>query len=379
MDTLWLILKNLRRNRRRTILTLVSIAMSLFIFSALVSLPGAAREMLGATASSLRVTTHSNVGLTYPLPEALGRKIAALRHVQAVAAVTWFGGIYDQPSNQFPNFAVDHEQFGKIWPDWGASRQSLSEFQKNRIACLVGPSTMRRFRWHVGQQIILRGVFVPATITLQIAGELGEKAADFLIFRRDYLQEVLGQPLWVNNFWLHVDRPESIPRVIAEVDETFRNSENETRSESEASFLGGIFGSYRSLFAIAEVLGLIVIAAIVLVAANTAAMSIRERRVEVAVLRSLGFTSDTVFVLLIGESILLGAAGGLLGCLACYGVFKLMAVGAAALGPMAVIKMPPWVLGQSLTVAVLIGLFSALVPAFNASRRNIVTALREVG
>ncbi|MGO9601885.1 MAG: ABC transporter permease [Candidatus Binataceae bacterium] len=377
MDILRLILKNLRRNRRRTILTVLSITVSLFIFSALASLPGAAREMLGASASSLRVTAHSNVGLTYPLPESLERKIASMPHVRAVAAVTWFGGIYDKPSNQFPNFAVDHEQFGKIWPDWGASPEALAAFQRKRIACLVGPSTMKRFHWQVGQQIILRGVFVPVTVTLEIVGELGERAADFLIFRRDYLQEALGQSLWVNNFWIRVDSPQSIPSVIAEIDRSFRNSENETRSESEASFMGGIFGSYQSLFAAAETLGLIVVVAIMLVAANTAAMSIRERRAEVAILRSLGFTSETVFSLLIGESIFVAAAGGLLGSLGCYAVFKLLAVGASALGPLAVIKMPGWVLAQSLIIAMLIGVSSALVPAIGAARRNIVTALRE--
>ena len=377
MDILRLILKNLRRNRRRTILTVLSITVSLFIFSALASLPGAAREMLGASASSLRVTAHSNVGLTYPLPESLERKIASMPHVRAVAAVDLVRGDLRQTFDRFPNFAVDHEQFGKIWPDSGASPEALAAFQRKRIACLVGPSTMKRFHWQVGQQIILRGVFVPVTVTLEIVGELGERAADFLIFRRDYLQEALGRSLWVNNFWIRVDSPQSIPSVIAEIDRSFRNSENETRSESEASFMGGIFGSYQSLFAAAETLGLIVVVAIMLVAADTAAMLFVSDGPRSRFCARSASLQKTVFSLLIGESIFVAAAGGLLGSLGCYAVFKLLAVGASALGPLAVIRMPGWVLAQSLIIAMLIGVSSALVPAIGAPRRNIVTALRE--
>src|SRR5208337_476209 len=295
MKYAYLVIKNLLRNRRRTILTVISIAVSLFIFSALVSVPSVAERALSATASSLRVACHNKAGLTYPLPEAYGRQIAAQPHVEAVAAESWFGGIYHEVTDQFPNLAYDADQIETIFPDWGISRQEAADFRRLRTAALVGPATMQRFHWRIGQQIVLRGTLYPFNVTLNIVGKLGGKAPpDFLIFRRDYLEELAGRPGWVDNYWVKVDKPESMPVVIAELDESFANSAYETRSESEASFLGGFLSSYRQLFRMAELFGFIVVITIGLVAANTAAMSFRERRREVAVMRSMGFGSGLI-------------------------------------------------------------------------------------
>lgn len=375
-----LVLKNLSRNKRRTVLTVLSIAVSLFIFSALVSIPSVANSILKAQASSLRVTCHNKAGLTYPLPEAYKRRIAAIPHVEAVTAQAWFGGIYHEPSDQFPNFGVDHEEIEKVWPDWGITKAALTAFKSERIACLVGASTLQRFNWKVGQQIMLRGTIYPVTLTLHIVGALGDKAPpSFLIFRHDYLDEAIGRKAWVDIYQVAVDRPESIPTVIAAVDETFADSAAETQTETEAAFLNNFMSSYRSIFTMAEVLGFIVVITIGLVAANTAAMSIRERRTEVAVLRSLGFSSNLILSVLLSESVIIGLAGGLLGCGGAYLLLKLVSVGSPALGPvLSVIRMPPAVLVESLVLAVVIGLVSGLIPARSASRQNIVDALRMV-
>ncbi len=375
-----LVLKNLSRNKRRTVLTVLSIAVSLFIFSALVSIPSVANSILKAQASSLRVTCHNKAGLTYPLPEAYKRRIAAIPHVEAVTAQAWFGGIYHEPSDLFPNFGVDHEEIEKVWPDWGISKAALAAFKSERIACLVGASTLQRFNWKVGQQIMLRGTIYPVTLTLHIVGALGNKAPpSFLIFRHDYLDEAIGRKAWVDIYQVAVDRPESIPTVIAAVDETFADSEAETQTETEAAFLNNFMSSYRSIFTMAEVLGFIVVITIGLVAANTAAMSIRERRTEVAVLRSLGFSSNLILSVLLSESVIIGLAGGLLGCGGAYLLLKLVVVGSPALGPvLSVIRMPPAVLVESLVLAVVIGFVSGLIPARSASRQNIVDALRMV-
>lgn len=375
-----LVLKNLSRNKRRTVLTVLSIAVSLFIFSALVSIPSVANSILKAQASSLRVTCHNKAGLTYPLPEAYKRRIAAIPHVEAVSAQAWFGGIYHEPSDEFPNFGVDYAEIEKVWPDWGITKAALAAFKNERIACLVGASTLQRFNWKVGQQIMLRGTIYPVTLTLHIVGALGDKAPpSFLIFRHDYLDEAIGRKAWVDIYQVAVDRPESIPTVIAAVDETFADSEAETQTETEAAFFNNFMSSYRSIFTMAEVLGFIVVITIGLVAANTAAMSIRERRTEVAVLRSLGFSSNLILTVLLSESVIIGLAGGLLGCGGAYLLLKLVLVGSPALGPvLSVIRMPPAVLVESLVLAVVIGLVSGLIPARSASRQNIVDALRMV-
>jgi putative ABC transport system permease protein len=370
-----LVLKNLSRNKRRLILTLLSIAVSLFVFSALISLPSVANQVLAASASSLRVICHNKAGLAYSLPEAYGQKIAEAPHVEAMVAQSWFGGIYHDPTDQFPNWALDHEQIDVIWPDW-FSKQAAEAFKSKRTACLVGPATMRRFGWHLGQQVTLRGTIYPFNVTCDIVGTVEPKGPpSVLIFRRDYLEELLGRAGIVSAFWVKVDKPSSVPLVISELDETFANSSAETQTESEAAFIGGFIENYRMLFRMASIFGFIVLVTIGLVAANTAAMSIRERRSEIAVMRSIGFSSRTILALLLSESLIVGLAGGLLGCGGAYLVLKVASVGMGVM-PLGDLRMPPMVLAESLALAGAIGLLSGLVPAQAAARRNIVDVLR---
>ena len=373
-----LVFKNLMRSKRRTFLTVVSIAVSLFIFSALVSLPTVANEILGDTASSTRIATHNKAGLTYNIPIAYKQRIAATPHVEAVVAESWFGGVYHEVYDQFPNLAVDPEQVDVMWPDWGISKDQFDQFKKIRTACLVGGGTMKRFGLHLGQQIQLKGTVYPFNVTLTIVGKISGKAPpDFLLFRRDYLEEAAGRPGFVGNMWVRVDKPESVPQVIAAIDEGSANSSYETLSESEAAFLGNFMQMYKTFFRMAEVLGFIVVLTIGLVAANTAAMSIRERRGEIAVMRSIGFRSRTILTLLLSESLVIGLLGGVLGCGAAFIVLKIFSVGLTG-GPLGSISMPPLVLAEALIVSALIGILSAIAPASSAARRNIVDALRTV-
>ncbi|MGO9607395.1 MAG: ABC transporter permease [Candidatus Binataceae bacterium] len=374
-----LILKNLMRSKRRTFLTVFSIAVSLFIFSALVSLPTVASQVLADSASSVRIACHNKAGLTYSMPEAYKQRIAATPHVVAVAAESWFGGILHDVNDQFPNLAVDPDQVDLMWPDWGISKQGFEDFKGLRTACLVGNGTMKRFHLHIGQQIQLKGSVYPFNVTLNIVGTMNDKAPpNFLLFRRDYLEEAAGRPGFVSNFWVRADHSENVPQVIASLDEQFANSSAETRSESEAAFIGNFLQGFRTFFQIAEMLGVIVVLTIGLVAANTAAMSIRERRSEIAVMRSIGFQSGTILGLLLGESLVIGLAGGILGCGAAFLVLKAFSVGSPALGPLGSIRMPPAVLVETLIAAALIGLLSAWFPARSAARQNIVDALRLV-
>jgi putative ABC transport system permease protein len=266
-----------------------------------------------------------------------------------------------------------------MWPEWGISSEATAHFKGLRTACLVGASTMKRFNWHVGQQIMLRGTLYPFNVTLTIVGAMSGKAPpNFLIFRRDYLEEAAGRPGFVDNFWVRVDQASSVPQVIASLDEGFANSSAQTLSESEASFLGDFMQTFRMFFKLAEILGVIIVVTIGLVAANTAAMSIRERYTEIAVMRSIGFTARTILLLLLAESLLIALIGGALGCGAAYIVFKMITVGSLAAGPLAEVRISPLIFAETLVVATLIGALSALVPAYSAVRRNIVDALRMV-
>jgi len=373
-----LVLKNLLRSKRRTILTVLSIAVSLFIFSALVSVPTVVQQILSDTAASTRIAAHNKAGLAYAIPIAYKQRIETLPHVEVVLAESWFGGVYHEVWDQFPNLAIDPEQVDLMWPDYGISKEQFEQFKKIRTACLVGGETMKRFHLQLGQQIQLRGTLYPFNVTLTIVGTFSGKAPpNFLLFRRDYLEEAAGRPGFVDLMWVKVDKTENVPQVIAAIDEGFANSSAETLSESEAAFTGSFMDQYRTFFRMAELLGFIVVLMIGLVAANTAAMSIRERRSEIAVMRSIGFPARTILSMLLAESILIGLAGGIIGCGSAYIVLKVFSVGGGA-GPLSTIRMQPAILAETLVVAVLIGLFSAMVPASSAARRNIVDALRTV-
>jgi putative ABC transport system permease protein len=370
-----LVLKNLTRSKRRTILTVLSIAVSLFIFSALISMPAVINQFLADSASSTRVACHNKAGVTYGIPEAYKQRVVATPHVVAATAQSWFGGIYHQVSDQFPNMAVDPEMAGEMWPDWDISPQALRDFQRVRTGALVGKETMKRFGFHVGQRIMLRGTIYPFNVTLDIVGTLGGKAPpSFVIFRRDYLEEVRGRPGLVDVIWIKVDNSANIPQVTSSLDEGFANSSSETLTEPEAAFYGAFIAGYRVFFQLAELMGIVVVFTIGLVAANTAAMSIRERRTEIAVLRSIGFPAHTILSMLLAESLIIALAGGLLGCGAAYLLLKLITVQ----GVVGAIQMPAPVLFAALGAAALIGLLSALVPAAAAARRNIVDTIRAV-
>jgi len=372
-----LILKNLGRSRRRTLLTIFSIAVSFFVFSALASLPSVATQFLTDLASANRIACHNKAGLAYTLPEAYKRKIANTPHVTAVESESWFGGIYHEVSDQFPSEAVDPADLVKMWPDRGISPEAFEQFTKIRIACIVGPGTMSRFHLHLGQRIMLRGVAYPFNLTFQIVGVFGGNTPpDVLLFRRDYLEAALGQPPPILNYWARVDDRKTVPQVIAALEQRFANSSAEVECQSEKTYIAGIFQMYNTLFRMAEALGLAVVMAIGLVAANTAAMSIRERRPEIAIMRSIGFSGRLILSILLAESLIIALAGGLIGCGAAFVVLKVFSVGNLVV--MQPLRMPPLILLESLVAAALIGLLSAYIPARSEVRRNVADALRLV-
>jgi putative ABC transport system permease protein len=372
---------NLMRNPRRTILTVLDIAVSVFVLAVLMSLPGIADRVLSDRASSLRVITHSKAGPLYVLPESYGTRIAGRPHVQAVSAFTLFLGIYHLPSDQFPNAAVDHEQVETMWPDWGITSTEANEFQRRRTACLVGPALMERFHWHLGQQIMLHGTIYPVDLTFQIVGELGDKAPPpILLFRRDYLGEATDHHAQVNMYMVKVDDSRAITGVIDDIDRMFANSGSDTRTETELAFFANVLGNLRALLAMTKVIALIVALTITLVAANAAAMSIRERQAEIAIMRALGFRASTILSSLLAEGAILGIAGGMVGVAAAFAVLRWVSIGSAALGPLGLaLRVPPSVMVETLTIALLVGTLSGLMPALSAVRRNIVEAIRNLG
>src|SRR5258708_18226076 len=314
------------------------------------------------------------MGLGYALRVACKSKIGAIPHVVAVAPLVIYGGIYHEVSDQFPSVATDGEKV-EMWFDWGLT--GTDELKKIKTACLVAEGTMRRFNLHVGQQIELRGTVYPFNVTLTIVGTIVKgPVPSFLIFRLDYFEEAAGRPGIAHDFWVRVDESRVVPEVCAAIDNQFANSPAETRSASEAAAIGSILGRYRIFMKLAEFLGLVAVVAIGLVAANTAAMSIRERRSEIAVMRAIGFPSWVILSLLVGESLIVALSGGAIGCGAAFGLFKVFALNADSLVPFVSLHVPAYVFAATLRVAATVAFFSADISPPAAAQLTFCAAHR---
>jgi putative ABC transport system permease protein len=380
MKFLPIVLRNLTRNRRRTTLTIVSIAVSIFIFSSLMSLPALVDRVLGDQASSLRLYCHPKAGMFYSLPISYQRRIAPVPHVQVVLGASVFMGTYRDPRVTIPAIGVDPGALEELWPDWDISRAAAEQFRSVRSGALVEKGLLRRFGWSVGREVTLHGIIYPIDLQLTIVGTIaGHAPPSRIIFRRDYLDEALGRPGTANLFMIKVDRASAVPETIAAIDALFANSGAVTQTESEAGMARNALGNYRLIFDGCKILAVVVIFAIGLVAANTAAMAVRERRHEIAVMRAIGYSQQRVVAFFVGEGLLIGVAGGLLGCAIAYFALRILPYAASALGPLAmVIRLLPAVVAQSLAAAALIGLASATIPAMLATRREIAGELRSV-
>jgi putative ABC transport system permease protein len=381
MNYLSLVLRNLTRNKRRTILTTLSITVSVFIFASLISLPGLLNQILRDRANSRRLITHSKSSLFYMLPESYRRRIESMPHVEAVAAYSVFLTTYRNPSEQLAALAVDDDHVREIFPDWEISAETEHEFESMRTAALVATNLMKLYGWRVGQTIMLHGTQYPVDLQLTIVGELNEEASGpRIIFRRDYMEELLGRPGTANLFWVKIDSSQSAPEVIAAIDEMFANSQNETATETEVALIKNQIGGQMGLMLNgAKFLAAIVMFTIALVAANTAAMAVRERRHEMAVMRAIGFTRHSIVARILVEGLIVGVIGGALGCTLALIGFDLLPHVSGALGPLALaMTVQPRIVAYSFLIAALIGAASGFIPATLATRGDIATELRAI-
>ena len=380
LSLLPMLLRNVTRNLRRTILTILSIAVSIFIFAGLMSLPSLVNQVLRERANSLRLVAYNRGGYFNTLPSAYIRRIESVNHVEHVIGESIFLATYRNPNDQVPAIAAYPEHFAEVFPDWGISKDAANAFMSERTGAMIGRTLMNRFHWKVGDQIILHGVNVPIDVQLRIVGELTGSTASFVvIFRHDYLDEALGRLGTVNVIWVQVDSSAAIPQVIRDIDENFADAPFETKTESELAVSQNRVGQMRVIIQGAELLALVVVIAIGLVAANTAAMSVRERRRELAVMRSLGFTRRAVVTMIVGEGLIIGLIGGVLGCAGAWVGLKFLPHASRSIGILAyAISMPRQNIINGVLIAAAIGVISTFIPASSATRGDISTKLRAV-
>jgi putative ABC transport system permease protein len=373
-----LILRNLVRNRRRTLLTLASTAVSLALLALLTAIyQGFFYSEPASPSEALRLVCRHRVSLTNPLPASHFARIKSVPGVEHVSAWSWFQGVYKEPKNFFARFAVDPDVIFDIHKDWQIPPDQLEAFKRGRTACAIGEKIAKDYNIKVGDRVTIVGDIYPVTLELTCAGIYAHpRNGETLVFHREYLTELLPPTSpsrdSVGTYLILANSPGEVPRIARAVDAMFENSPYPTRTESEREFGLSFLAFLGNIKLFLAAICAAVTFTILLVSANTIAMAVRERTRELAILRTLGFAPGEILQLVLGESVLISLVGGLVG----LGLGALIAKGLESVAG-GLVQAVKWQAGAIvLGMAVVIGLLAALLPAMIASRKNVVESLR---
>lgn len=374
-----LVLKNLLRNKRRSLLTGTSVAVSLFLLSALAMVYTALGAPLENADSIPIMMVRRAAGIIFPLPLSHGPKIRTVPGVAACASLSWFGGYWKDPANQFANFAVDAEHVFDVQMASTIPPDQKEAFVRDRTGAVAGRRLAERFSWKVGDRITLLGSPYGVTPELTLRGIYSGGPDDQLWFHWEYMNESIGRMNMVGLYWVRLEKPEMASRVGQAIDQMFRNTENETKTESLSAFLLNFIAMLGNVRLIILMIGSAVTFAILLVVTNTMAMSIRERFAEAAVMRSLGYRPAHIIGLFMAESIALTMLGALIGIGGAKLLFDAIALSQIGQFVFADMRLRPETLALCFSVALGISLVAVSLPAYRAAKGNIATALRFVG
>ncbi len=374
--------KNAFRNKRRSILTVLSVGVSLLLLTFMMTVWNGFYIDKGSAESTRRLVTRHRVSLTNPLPAFYREKIRAVPGVVGIIPNSWFGGLYidDKPEHFFAQFATDPDELPKIYPEMEMPADQLAAWQRDRAGVIVNDALAAKYHWKLGDRIVLMGTIYPINPELTIRGIYHWPTANTTVyFNQKYVEEAV--PTFkgtAGTFSIMAASSGDVANIAKAVDEMFRNSPQPTKTESEKAFGLSFVNMLGNVKAFILSICLAVVFTTLLVTANTMAMSIRERTREVAVLKTLGFERQTILGLFVGESMALSLAGGVFG--AGFAWLLLVAFKSSPMGFfLAAMTITPGTLGVALVVSALVGFFSSLVPSYNASRVQIVEGLRHIG
>ncbi len=371
-----LILKNILRNKRRTLLTVSSIVVSLFL---IITLATILTEFTrgSSEANPLRLVTRHAVSLTFPLPMSHQQRIAAVPGVKDVTPFSWFGGIYKDEKNFFANFAVDATKLRGILTELKMSDQEWQAFINDKQGAIVGQKLVKLYGFTNGQRITLKSPIYNQSVEFIIRGVCTGGDEKTLFFHHEYINDMLpaDQKDQVGTYSILANTADDVPRIAQAVDSLFLNTDAPTKTESERDFaisfetmMGGVKQfMYGIMGAIAF--------SLLLVMANTMAMTVRERTREVGMLKALGFQRGAITTLFVGEALLVSSLGALIGIGGALLIFK--SVDLSLYIPNFQSFVPtPQTLSIAFVISLLVGLGSVIFSALRVSSMTIAEALR---
>jgi len=377
-----LIWSALRRKRVRTFFTLLSILIAFLLYGYLAAVNMAFRLGVDVTGADRLVLRHK-VSFSILLPESYLGRIEATPGVVEATHASWFGGIYQEPKNFFPQMAVEPEGYLRLYPEFRLPEEQMQAWLADRTAAIVGRNTAERFGWKIGDRIPIQ-----ATVWRKADGSSAwefnlvgiydgaEDATDTtqFLFHYDYFDEARmfakGQVGW---YIVRINDPAHADDIAQRIDTQFANSFYETKTSTEKAFIQGFAKQIGNIGAIIGGILTAVFFTILLVTGNTMMQSVRERTAELAVLKTVGFSNRLVLGLVLAESLTLAAVGGVLGLtLAWWAIGR----GDPTGGALPIFFLPPQdvLLGGGFIVA--LGLLTGLLPAVQAMRLRVVDAVR---
>jgi putative ABC transport system permease protein len=382
MKFVGLILKSARRSKRRTFLTIMSVAIAVFLFASLRAVLDGFNAAADAS-SSTRIITLRSTSMIFNMPTSHADTIRGVAGVRDLSWANWFGGIYKDPNNFFANFAVDAESYLRLYPEIVISPEEKRAFLEDRTGCILGDGLAKRFGFKVGDTFVLKpGIPYYGTrdYTFTVRGiyTSGGAAVDnqSMFFHWKYSDErgaVHGQVGWYVSL---ISDPDQESRIATAIDQKFANSPFETKTDTEKAFQTSFVKMFGNLNLLLGSIALAVVITTLFVAGNTMAMSVRERTTEIAVMRTLGFPSGTIFALIAGEGLLMSIVGGIIGAALARVIISPNIIAGGAFIPELKMNNLNTVIALALSGG--IGIVAGLIPATMASRLKIVDALRRV-
>ncbi len=380
-----LIIRNAFRHKLRSVLTIVGVAIAVLAFGMLRTLVGL--WYLGAeNASATRLVTRNAISLVFSLPISYKDRIRQVPGVKSVSWGNWFGGIYIDEKHFFANYAVEPKSYLDLYPEFILPPDQKKEFFLDRKGCIVGRKLADIYGWKIGDLITLKGTIFPGQWEFVLRGiyKGAEKSTEerVLLFHWDYLNERIKKTVprradQAGFYMIGVARPELAAEVSMAVDGIFRNSLAETLTETEKAFHMSFISMTEAIMVAIQIVSYVVIVIIMVVAANTMAMTARERIVEYATMKTLGFGWLHIAVTVFGESLLISGLGGVLGALLTFPAARWIETELAQFFPAFTVS--PLTIGLELVAALLVGIVAAIFPTWRGATIRVADGLRRIG
>jgi putative ABC transport system permease protein len=375
-----LLLANLRRKKVRTILTVGSFVVALFLFGLLAAVRAGFRQGVDIAGAD-RLVVIGRTGVIQPLPLPYMERIRRTPGVKEVVHSTWFGGVYQDPKNFFPQFVIDPADYRAMYPEFRVPDEQWEAFRSDRQGIVVGAKLAQRFGWKVGDKVPLKA-----------PGYLGGGSWDFNvrgIYTGTRPQDDTGQ-MWIQHkyfyekappYWqgivgwyvVRVEDPGAALSVAKAIDQEFANSTSETRTQTESAFAASWMKQMGNIEFLILAIGSVVFFTLLLVTGNTMAIAVRERTGELAVLKAVGYSDRFVLSLVLAESVLIAGVGGAIGLWLARGM-----VAQDLTNGILLLFLPASALAAGVGVALGTGVLAGLLPAISAMRLSVVDALRRI-